>query len=376
MMQDASVVWTGDAGYRRRTMRAAPSTLFVLAGVLLGARATLADTPQVAPVTTLSAAADPEVAERASGAFRIESEFKLSVPDGMREPLREHLKRRYGPGEESLLRELGPGFSATLSDEAFLDRYFDTPGLAVLHAEGGVRHRSRRNLGDASKDRKHGRQLVQFKLRRPGDAVLNRTEIKFEVDPPRDRKSDLDRHPLLGLVDRDDQQAVLRTAAEHGFDALELRPTLAVEQRRWRVYVSRDGAPFSTLTLDEVESRLLLSKVEFVELEIELNEVAYTQATPAERVAMESVSRRMADDVLATFPSLRQDQTPKYNKVYDAFSTQLPQLDLLILHGESIVTALGLGLPLLLVVGWAIASKVRRRLAERRRRASAPGARP
>lgn len=327
------------------------------AGIALCAAATLVGTLVAAP------GADPELDELARGAFRVENEFKLSVPDPELEPLREFLRGRYGSGAGSILPDLGPEFTATISDEAFVDRYFDTADLDVLNGEGGVRHRTRRNLGDASKDRKSGRELVQFKLRRPGDQLLNRTEIKFEVNPPRNAKSPLDRHPLIGLVDRDEQVTFIRTMAEYGLDASRMQPTLTIEQRRWRVYVSFQDMPFSTLTLDEVKSRWSFWTVAFVELEIELNEIAYTEADMARRGEMEAVSRRMADDVLATFPTVRQDQTPKYNKVYNAFSRRLPRFDFLVVHDPRPVAALGLAL---LVLGGVVLVGSARRVIGRR----------
>src|SRR5688572_1093434 len=120
---------------------------------------------------------------RLLGEHRIENECMLVVPDAQEEAVWAYLQRRYGAGQGSILPELGPAFAATFSDEGFVDRYFDTDDLAVLALQGGVRHRTRRNLGDASKDRKHGRQLVQLKLPRPGDKDVNRSEIKFDVDP-------------------------------------------------------------------------------------------------------------------------------------------------------------------------------------------------
>ncbi len=307
--------------------------------------------------------ADPELDERAQGAHRVENEYKLSVPDAELEPLREFLRRRYASGDGSIFPELGPEFAATISDEAFLDRYFDTKKLDVLHGEGGVRYRTRHNLGDATKDRKHGRELVQLKLRRPGDQLLNRTEVKFEVNPPRNAKSPLDRHPLIGLVDRDEQMAFIRTMSDYGLDASRMQPTLTVEQRRWRVYVTRQGNPFATLTLDEVKSNWSFWNVAFVELEIELNEIAYTEADEASRGEMETLTRRMKDDILATFPAVRQDQTPKYNKVYNAFSHKLPRFDLLVVSDPKPVAALALAL---LVVGGVVVFGTARRVIGRR----------
>lgn len=322
----------------------------------------LGDTPDEGDVAPVASSEDAELNEQARGAFRIENEWKLSVPDDLVEPFREWLRERYGTGEGSILPELGPDFTVKFSDEHFTDRYFDNPRLEVLASQGGIRHRTRRNLEDAAHDRKHGRQLVQLKLRRPGDQELNRTEIKFEVNPPEEARSELDRHPLIGLVDRDQQQAFIDTAARFGFDAREMSNTITLEQRRWRVYISKGGKAFSTLTLDEVSSYFVGWGVRFTELEIELNEVAYTEANRAGQEAMEQVSQRLADDIFAAFPAIKQDQTPKYNKVYDAFAAKVPAFRTFLLHRDLILT-----LGLLGVVGGVVggAALWRRRAAKR-----------
>ncbi len=316
----------------------------------------------------LAAVAAPPLAlggESGSGA-RVENEYKLSVPDAELEAVRSYLRERYGAGPDSLLPELGEGFAARFSDERFVDQYFDTPDLDLLRAECGVRRRQRWNLDDPAGDVKHGRELVQLKLHRPDDAeLLNRTEVKFKVDPPRPAKGALDRHPLLGLVDRDDRPPLAQALERYGVDARRLQPLLTIEQRRWRVYLSRRGAPFATLTLDEVASRWFAWTVAFVEVEIELNEVAYTEADPAQRGDMEAISQRLADDLLRAFPSIEQNQTPKYNKVFAGFAAQVSGFESLVPHREALTVALIVGSLALLGAAAAGARRLRARRARR-----------
>lgn len=307
-------------------------------------------------------AADPEV--------RIENEFKLSVPGEQLEAVRAYLQERYAAGNGGGLGEFGSGFTATVSDERFEDHYFDTPGLDLLEKESGVRLRQRWSLTDPASE-KHGRRLLQLKLRRLDDAnTINRTEVKFEVDPPRRAKESTDRHLLLGLVDRDDRPALIESLADLGVDAHAMRPALTVDQRRWRVYVSRDGSPFATLTLDEVSSRWYAWRTSFVELEIELNEIAYTEASPVERDTMQQVSQQMVNDLRAAFPAIVQDQTPKYNKAFAALAKQVPAFESIVVYGEEVLalTIAGTTLLLLAVVFLGIrirtAHRVRRALAE------------
>lgn len=331
----------------------------VALALLLLPCAALADTPaaDTAAVTT----EDAELGEQAKGAFRIENEWKLRVPDEVREPFREWLKQRYGTGPGSILPELGPDFTARFSDEYFIDRYFDDPELSLLAAECGIRHRTRVNLEDTSHDRKHGRQLVQLKLRRPGDQLLNRTEIKFEVNPPEVPKTERDRHPLIGLVDREQQQAFIDTAARFGHDVSRMSNMITLDQRRWRVYISRGGSAFATLTLDEVSSSFALWGHSFTELEIELNEIAYTESQRGGQEAMEAISQRLSDDVRKAFPSIVQDQTPKYNKAYDGLAAKVPAFRTLLLHRDLVFTLVLVGATGLLVGAVAAAKKLRKR---------------
>jgi len=279
---------------------------------------------------SIVACATPSVANAPEA--RVENEYKLSVPEDVREAVQRHLERRYGD-EDGLLSDLGEGFTVKFSEERFVDRYFDTPRLDLLAAECGVRHRQRFNLVDPASDPKHGRQLLQLKLRPVDDTnALNRTEVKFAIDPPGSQKDPLDTHPLLGLVARGDRPSVITELDKHGFDAEAMRPTVTLVQRRWRVYVSRNGSAFATLTLDRVSSEWFAWEVDLVELEIELNEVAYTNADLETRASMQEISDRMASDVLEAFPTVRQDQTPKYNKIFKAFAGRVPAFGSLAPH--------------------------------------------
>ncbi|MEZ6184720.1 MAG: CYTH domain-containing protein [Planctomycetota bacterium] len=301
-----------------------------------------------------ASAAPPEV--------RVENEYKLAVPEAVRGALQEHLERTYSD-VDGFLSGLGEGFEVTFSDERFVDRYYDTPGLDLIATECGVRHRQRWNLVDPASDPKHGRQLLQLKLRPADDTnALNRTEVKFAIDPPGRHKEPLDAHPLLGLVHRDDRAEVIAALAEAGFDAEAMRPTITLEQRRWRVYVSRHGAAFATLTLDRVSSRWAAWKVELVELEIELNEIAYTDAGAEGRARMQAISERMTADVLEAFPSVKQDQTPKYNKVFQAFRERVPLFGTLAVYRQVVdmLALIGLAVLGLLAVNGLLWQRQRR----------------
>lgn len=260
-----------------------------------------------------------EFSARGFDALRIENEAKLSLPREQTEDVWAWLQRRYGP-DSPWLAEIGPGITARFSNEQFRDRYFDDPSLSLLHAESGVRHRTRINLEDAS-DRKSGRELIQIKLRRPGDQILNRSEIKFSVKHYTPSKP-LDTHPVIGLIDRDQRSRFMNTVAEYGYEPMLLEPKITLDQHRRRVYLSKDGAPFATITLDEVSSEKWGETIHFTEIEMELNEIAYTEAPEDVRQSMEAINERMKQDLMGAFPRIVQDQTPKYNKAFAALDAR------------------------------------------------------
>ncbi len=299
--------------------------------------------------------------------LRIENEYKLTVPGELTEQVWEHLRARY-ENAETFFSEHDGAFRATFADELFFDQYFDTPELTVLKMDGGVRHR-RRFILDGN-TRKHGRELVQVKLARPGDLAVNRTEIKFDTRSTRRIRDYGDAHPVLGLVKRSDRKEFRRVAANAGIDADALRPTLLLQQRRRRVYVLRNDAPFATITLDEVSTTHWWKTVRFTELEMELNEIGYTEADEAGRAMMQAVNDAMKRDLLETFPAIKQDQTPKYTKMFKAFGEEYAFFE----------TAMRLSMPFEVVfavgaVGMAGATVVvwrRRRMARLAQQTTAP----
>lgn len=249
---------------------------------------------------------------------RVENEYKLDVPCELTEEVWGYLLDRYS-NVQQLLGHLGGTFIAQFADEHFRDQYFDTPDWTLLHMQGGIRHRQR-TIIESDDLSKNGRELIQIKLDRPGDLEVNRTEIKFHVRRGSNVRTLPDLHPLVGLVQTSRREEFKDAIAQIGIDAGELRPSLLLEQRRRRVYIERDHEPFATITLDEVRTRQWMRSVAFVEIELELNESAYTLAAQSEREEMQGINDVIKHDIRRTFPSITQDQTPKYNKAFNAIS--------------------------------------------------------
>jgi hypothetical protein len=261
--------------------------------------------------------------EGAVDSVRIESEFKLGVPADLVDSVWAYFERRYA-GPVTFLEVGGERFEAQFSDEYFLDRYFDTPDLWLLAHRHAVRHRSRAIPGDLA-HRKHGRQLMQVKLTGIGGDSTSRGEIKYNIRRDDAMRRNLwleDQHPVLGLVKRSDRPAFRARLAALGVNPEPMALVLDIYQRRRRVYLVDGEGTFASLTLDQATGSRSWMRTSFTEVELELSEIRYTAADSAGRQYMRAVNERMLADLISHFPRLAQDQTPKYNKMFDALARE------------------------------------------------------
>lgn len=261
------------------------------------------------------------------GAVRIECEYKLAVPEAIVEDVWRYLTTRYA--DAAFLDCDDRHFEATFSREVFTDVYFDEPMLPLLAMQCGVRHRSRQVDAGGAKD---GRQLLQLKLRSSDPTGLARNEIKFKVDPPKSLKDVEDSHVVLGLLARADRQEFKKLVAEVGINPFALKSILTLEQVRRRVYVADQDGAYATLTLDQPRSTNFGRDVGFTEIELELNEIRYTEADAPTRARMQAINDRIKSDIQTRFPAIVQDQTPKYNKTFALLDSGWLPLRFLIRH--------------------------------------------
>jgi hypothetical protein len=274
----------------------------------------------ISALASTALAQTSEFSAEGSDVVRIENEAKLKVPEGITEDVWTWLQERYKA--PTWLNREGRAFTSTFGDELFIDRYFDTPDLTLLGTQSGVRHRSRLVM-EGSAMRKDGRQLVQLKLTRHQASGMERSEIKYTVDPAAGVDPETEKL-VLSLVDRSDRAAITRRLAEIGIDPTVLRPILTIEQNRRRVYVSDQDGAFATVTLDMVSSDAWWQSLKFTEIELELNEIRYTEADEKTRLWMRSMQDVIQSDLIAKFPGIVQDQTPKYNKAFVQFESGMP----------------------------------------------------
>lgn len=297
--------------------------------------------------------------------LRIEQEEKLFVPLEIADEVWSYIESRYVE-DKAHLAELDPRFSSSYGVEDFTDVYFDTPGLDLLARQSGVRHRTRVNISNPD-DRKSGRELMQMKFNGISENPLERGEVKFGIEHRRPRTPE-DSHPMLGIVKEDHRPLFKKRLVDWGLDPQAMRPVLTVRDMRHRVYVLRDGQPFLSISFDRASSRLLWAETHFVEIEPELNEIAFTDADPQTRRYMESILAAIVGDIRAKYPQIQSNLTPKYNKSFAGLEARIPFLRTLVrlhLHeteafASALLLALGVA-ALAGVVAWQGLSRRQRR---------------
>lgn len=304
--------------------------------------------------------------------LRIEQEDRLSAPVEKAEEIWWFM-HQYFVEDQSWIKQLDPEFAATYSAEDFTDTYFDTPSLQALAGSHGIRYRRRLNLTNPN-DRKSGRELLQIKISGVSGSALQRGEVKFEIDHRSNMKTQEARHPMIGLVRPAHREGLRTRLADLGMDAESMRPILTIQDRRTRVYILKDGKPFMSISHDKARSELLWAKFEMVEIEPELNEIAYTEAGPETRAYMEKIGAAISARIKEEFPYLVQDLSPKYNRAFAAFESQIPFLRLLVrtnmIKQDHLFAAL---FALVFVIGGAV-HYARKALAGRHGRISMAGA--
>ena len=244
---------------------------------------------------------------------RLESEYKLDVPKDKVTPLWNFLNDNFG---QETFELAGLSLSGQPSTEVFIDKYFDMPDGRFAAGEISLRHRKR------FKDRVLLKQLVQLKTPYSEDKVI-RNEINFEVDKAKSLQDPTRRHDLLQHIKSSDLERL-----SYHLAPLKLRPealelSLKLMQTRNRIYISdSNGESIATITLDEVT----LSRFPFTayaEMELELNEVRYTQADTQEREKMTALNEILKSKLIDNFPNLKVDQRSKYRKMRELMAGSL-----------------------------------------------------
>ena len=269
-----------------------------------------------------------EFSGEGTNVLRVEQEDKLWVPLDRADEVWAFMENKF-VSDQSYIKSIDPEFSSYWYLEEFWDTYYDTPTFQVLGQHNGVRHRRRINHTNPEHN-KSGRELMQIKINNVDNNPLNRGEFKFDIEPPQNSASRDDRHPMLHLVKPDHRQDFKGRLEALGIDPYSMKEVLTVHDMRSRIYITKKGQPFMSISFDRADARIWWATYNFVEIEPELNEITYTEGDAATREYMEKVLGQVVGEIRKEFPFIEQNLTPKYSKSYNALNEQLPFFPLLV----------------------------------------------
>lgn len=249
----------------------------------------------------------------ACGQGRLESEYKLDVPLDEVAAVWSHLQESYEKNALSISKMKLKGSSAT---EIFIDKYFDAADGRFAEEEISLRYRKRFKDGELIKE------LIQLKTPHSEDKVV-RNEIKFEVARQKQYTDARSRHAFLQHLKNADEERMAYHLAPYAIRPEQLITALKLKQTRKRIYLS-DAAneSYATLTLDKV-SHANFPFQSYAELELELNEIRYTQSDAQGREKMENLNAEIKQALFSKFPSLKVDQRSKYRKLREQIAGSL-----------------------------------------------------
>lgn len=280
--------------------------------------------------------------------LRLENEMTFDVPLEKGEEVWSWLTQTFGKGFQSKYAT----FQTFPEVEEFADTYFDVPEMTLISQGIGVRHRRRFYPNGEIKE------LIQIKQPHApvGAGAENekqtRGEVKFELRAPtityRER-SDFLNEELLLITKRDHVPMLRERLRQMGVNPERVRPYLAIEQQRRRIYFRENGSQFLTVTLDFAASQKLWTKGRFVQLDIEIGEIAFTTADDAKREKLLSIQRELQEKIQQRFPELRRNQIPKVVQMVSVIRGQGLLSALTLRYGAMIPLVLGLSVLCLVV---------------------------
>lgn len=235
---------------------------------------------------------------------RLENEYKLSIPQEDVESLWSYLQEEFC--KESLTIA-GHTLTGVKSVEKFKDIYYDNEALDLIRYNIGLRYRKR------YKDDVLLKTLIQLKTPYSSDAVV-RNEFKFE--PISKKNTDINaRHSLLKYLDKSSIESLEFELSPYKVRPKDLSISVSLVQVRSRIYLSdTQGESVATLTLDEV-TNYLFPYQNYAEMELEINEVRYTNAEESEKKMLVDINEYLKNNIQGEFVNLAIDQRPKYNKM-------------------------------------------------------------
>ena len=276
---------------------------------------------------------DPNAAQGVGlNGVRKENDDVMTFPTEKANEVYAYLKEKYY-SHNDFLKEQFPDLNLTtqIEEDIFTDDYFDTPNLDLLNKENLIRHRSRNNLTNIE-DRKNGRELVQMKLSHDVNNAEVRDELKWHVASTykKGQNSLEEISPLIRIIQTKERADFERATEQLDISPYSLKKILTLFQHRKRLYVNWDGLGIITFSVDDAIVRRLWARVEFVDMEQQLSEIAYTQADEATRIKEVAIRQTIIKDLKDHFPFIQVSKSPKYNTVFELLEKNIPFLRTLI----------------------------------------------
>lgn len=267
-----------------------------------------------------------------TGSARVDSQITLKIPQGQAQEVYQYLKNKYS-GKSNIMKDQFPSININGQPQddmsIFTDEYYDTPKLDLYNNQNSTRHRTRVNTTNPE-DRKSGRELVQVKVTPPGKFDI-RTELKFEVKPPKNAQpGGDDNHPLLHLVKSDQRIDFKNVFKDAGLDPFTLKKIFTIRQTRSRVYINMDTQNIMSFSVDEGGAGILWASAQFSSVDVGLVEVAYTEAGAQKREMMWNIRDALVKDLKKQFPDLIVNNDSKYGIILDALIQKIHVIPLLI----------------------------------------------
>jgi CYTH domain len=265
--------------------------------------------------------------------LRIEAEMTYDVPLEKADEVWSWLQTDFKNGWQTK----GTNFKTFNDIENFVDTYFDTPELSLSKLYAGLRHRRRFFPDGAVKELIQLKQPYASKLNIENAEGQLRGEIKFELRMPTvvgGPESVKDSTSIFQLIKNSQKNALVERMLLLNVEAKRLSPLLTIRQERKRVYFRENDKQFFTVTLDLASSRKLWLSRKFAQLDIEIGEIAFTEATPEFRQRLLDYQAELQSALLKRFPELIRNQTPKIVMMLNKYQQAGMLAKLVIRFGE------------------------------------------
>ncbi len=227
----------------------------------------------------------------------------------------------------------GMQFRTVQSIEHFVDSYFDTADRKLIKQWAGLRFRHR--IGE----RGEVKELIQLKVTpRSTDDVRGvlRNEIKFVPAIGVGGSGEFPTSDLLtSFLKGADIERFAQNMSLLGVRPEDLRFLLKINQQRRRIYFRQGDKQFFTLTLDFFKGSKNWSQTQLAQLEVEIGENLFTNATAEERLKYLEIQHKLLAVVKSKF-KLEQNQMPKVVQMYEILSSKSFFSKIIMTFGEAV----------------------------------------